>query len=146
VVTSETITWRCEVCGLPIADDEGYVCVSYSDLRQRKDAARAWDARLAATDPKPKPGERVGYLVCAAEYVDHPGLVHWRVLHEKCDPASETIDDYWIRVHRLRTHAQVVRVTADVLGKKWVGETDWSSVLRSTVTRVASPATTRRTD
>jgi len=38
------IEWKCEGCGAPVDDGDGYICLNFSELRAAERGRRAWEA------------------------------------------------------------------------------------------------------
>jgi hypothetical protein len=113
-------------CGDPIADDGGYVTMSYAELNAHKRATRVWDEEHAGQ-----------FAVTAGELLTYPETVRWRVLHADCDPEPDS-PDYCVGVERIRTPAQVVSWAAQLGDKNWIQLTDWSGLLRNVASQLGS--------
>lgn len=123
---SDGLVWRCEVCRNPIADEEGYITISYADLddhRLATEKANAWKAAEI---------ERTGSTWIATPITLYPDYVRWRILHGTCDPQPQS-SDYWIGVERVRTPRALLGWTAHLLEKGWLRHTSWAYILRSQV-------------
>ena len=124
--TSTRIEWVCDICERPIDDGDGYVTVNYADLHSYRKSEKAWNERMAAAYPKWNSGF-VAYPL--TELDDYPDRVPWHVWHRACDPDVKS-DDYWIAVERIRAPWHGLTWSAHLLGKKWIVDTAWPSVLR----------------
>lgn len=134
---SKRIAWTCEVCSTPIKGKDGYLTIPYAEINaEEKRNREREEARYAAK----MRGDILGMNppINLAELMEHRGP-HWRVLHRKCDPDPES-GDYWLDVSALRTHAQLLRTTAHLMGKGWILDTDWSQVIYAAL----SPQTTTK--
>lgn len=119
--SQQRLVWHCDVCGGPIADDDGYVTVHYSEINAHRAAAAAWDRKH--NPPGRLNVHHVGSLL------EYPQPV--RCLHSQCDPRPDSDDDYWISIERVRTAEQLLDLTAHLLEtKNWLDTTTWSSILR----------------
>jgi hypothetical protein len=128
------LVWLCDVCSEPIADDDGYLTMSYAELREHERAVRAWEERIALAYPGPWRAYPM------SELADYPVPVRWRMLHHRgCDPDPES-SDYWIPVSRIRTPAAVIHWTAHLLEKRWLTSTTWRDLLRRVAGDLGEPA------
>ena len=113
------LVWTCEVCKKPIADGAGYLTVDWLAALDREQADYA---RSRVSD------EPDGARVVTLSSVALRAPVHWAVLHRKCDPRPKA-NDYWISVESCRTTRSLLRWTAHLHPKKWLGMTDWNELL-----------------
>jgi hypothetical protein len=115
------LEWRCEQCGQPVDDGAGYITVNYHAIFAYEHAAEAWERKH-----KPPTLWTPLNLNTLQEY---PELVRWRILHRACDPEIESVD-YWIRIERVRTHADLLARTAHLLEtKSWLQSTNWAEFI-----------------
>jgi hypothetical protein len=123
--------WPCDVCGRPVEDGEGYLCVDLAAVREYERAAFDWEKRERAKCP----GALFVYPLEALR--DYPEPVPWQTLHRECDPAPES-DDYHFDVSRFRTAEAVIRMAAHVGSKHaWITATNWNDLLGSAADEVA---------
>jgi hypothetical protein len=113
-----TITWNCDICDGPIADEDGYLCVSYGQINKYRDDVRIWEEK------------HPDGLYSLASLVGYPPAVPWSVLHRRCDPQLEGTD-YWISVERINTPGDVIAWTAHLMQKRWLSWTTWTEILSS---------------
>jgi hypothetical protein len=125
------IAWLCEVCNNPIGGKAGYLTVDReramrqsSDEQERQQRWRD-EGRLA---------------IPLSEFLDAPGPVRWQVLHLDCDLDLERDGDYWFHIERADTSAKMLDWSAHLMGKTWLEETDWDSVLRRVATAAGGAA------
>lgn len=111
------LIWPCDVCKKPIADGTGYLHISAAGLSAYKRDLAVWYE------------EHPGTFHNLGELMDMPDEVRWEAHHHDCDPDSDTAD-YWFRVSEVRTHAGLLRWTAHLMGKSWIGDTNWDHVIR----------------
>jgi hypothetical protein len=124
---SDDLTITCERCRKPVAPGSGFLGVS---LREVTRAERAEQAYYQA-HPR---AEAVSLSVLADEFPDD---VPWRSRHYVCAPAADA-DAYEIAADQLRTWADLARWTAHLLGKNWLGVTDWDDMLREAAGEIPS--------
>lgn len=120
----------CEVCGTPVANGKGYVCVdqayamyAYPKLHKEWKQARIDDGSI----------KRFGGMESwtgTALVGDSPEAAKWHIYHEKCDPSPDRYSDYWFGVERCRTYAELINWTAHLMDKNWLVNTDWSTFLQ----------------
>jgi hypothetical protein len=118
---SERIEWTCFHCGDKVEDGEGFLQVRMPDVMRQEEATAEWEARHTV------PGGGVEWDPFDADD-PLPYEVPWNALHDKCDAAGG--EPYAISIEELRTPWDLVRWTADLMGKNWLGATTWDSVLR----------------
>jgi hypothetical protein len=116
------LTWLCDACGEPIADDEGYITVNYAEIH----AYDRWNEEFDEKQRAKAKGGLVMYRL--SELNGMPEPARWRKLHQRCDPDPESTD-YWIGIERIRTRPEVLRWTAHLLGKNWIQSTTWRDIL-----------------
>lgn len=107
-------THTCESCKFPIANGEGYVHVSYQEIREAEDRERA--------------RQRNSLAMTLGELLDEPFPV-WHTHHRSCDP-TVTQNGYAIDVADLRTWPQILERTCHLSEKGWFQLTDWTEVAR----------------
>lgn len=116
--TSPQITWLCDGCKKPVANGTGHMEVRYADISAYKKARAAWH------DANP------GRMIHGGALLDFPDRARWHVWHKKCDPdPEEEFPVYWFDIERIRTHAQVLKWTAHLMGKRWFEDTNWDQVI-----------------
>lgn len=116
---SDRPSWKCEVCELPIAGDDGVLFMEYGDLRRRDDALDAW--RQAHPGP----------AYSGEDHATYPERVHWHVRHHACGGEGEAVAVYVIESGRIDTWRKVAGWTAHLMEKRWLGDTDWAARLYS---------------
>lgn len=94
------LTMTCGMCKKPVVDREGFIGISHEERRQA-------EAREAARKPAPE--------------------VAWRVRHYACAPKD--LDIYGINPAELHTWTALIRWTSHLMGKPWIGLTDWDVLL-----------------
>lgn len=102
---------NCEVCSLPLTDDDGVMEV---DEALAGEYARAREHDSARYNS--------GAVVDLAS-VPLPESAHWRWAHGGCDPESRY--SYRIPVERFNTYAKVLHWTWHLSKKGWFRSTDW---------------------
>jgi predicted GIY-YIG superfamily endonuclease len=123
---SAGLVWKCEVCGLAVDDDKGYVTLDYADLAAYDAKEKEYDARREAE--RQASGLKLVAVSFAALIDEFPAQVHWKVLHSACDPNVDSCD-YWIGVERIRTHSDLIHWSAHLFEKGWFQHTDWDDIL-----------------
>lgn len=126
------LDWLCLQCKRPIADGEGDLLIRSSDLR----AFRRGQAELASKGTAfTVDGAEELRVVSVQDMVDAPDAAGWLPLHHGCD---STPDDcyYSIPVGGISTVLEVLEWTRHLLGKNWLQETDWDSVISCVITGV----------
>lgn len=108
------IQWTCATCGRDVADD-GVLHVNLDQARAHRHAVRA----TRSTEI----GINLGDLLA------RPAPARWAAHHSTCDLDTES-NDYWIPMREVRSHAQLLRWTAHLMGKNWLADTDWIQVIR----------------
>lgn len=109
------VKWTCAECDEEIAAGDGFV-------RARMSEVHAFDAAMRARP------EKISYSV--ADFMELPDRAKWRAHHFRC---TEDDEDYALAVEELRTAWDLVKWTSHLMGKAWLGSTDWADVLRSKV-------------
>jgi hypothetical protein len=107
------LVWICETCSEPIANGAGWVHIDYRDINRAE---------------KDLPPESTGFRVDLGAWMDWKPA-HWQVHHKACDPDMDA-PDYVIDVDRARTHAKLLNWTAHLMGKTWLGNTDWQKLIQ----------------
>lgn len=121
---NEPLSWKCDECGEDIVDGDGYITIDESEVAEAQEKMQAW--RTAhPEDPSGFTAYNLG------ELMEQPEDVHWRVLHDRCDPIPEA-GGYTISVSRIRTYQAALAWSLHLLGsKEWVVKlTDWAEFLR----------------
>jgi hypothetical protein len=124
-LTRGRLTWTCEVCDEPIANNAGYVTANYAEFGAHQDWHREFDERKRR-EAEAEGKRFVGFRL--SELDDSPPRARWRALHQGCDPDVGSTD-YWIGVERCRTLPELIHWTAHLMGKNWIGSTDWDKLL-----------------
>lgn len=114
------LVWTCNACGRPVNDGDGYIHVSYAELGQYERDKKAWEEKW--------PGEGSLRFIPASAYFDFPHQVRWRTHHAACDPNPDSYD-YWIDVERVRSNSGLLARTAHLMGKRWLKNTNWDTVI-----------------
>lgn len=104
---ADGLVWHCDTCTFPIAPGAGYVGVAVNEADNEPDAKS----------------------ITLGELLALPDEGDWYAHHDTCDPTPD-VPGYVIGTERLTTHAEVLDRTADLLGKPWIGDTNWDEVLR----------------
>lgn len=94
------LTMTCEQCEKPVIEREGFIGISHEE-RRRAEAAEAKKRT--------------------------PLDVTWRVRHYAC--AAGDLDIYGINPAELHTWKALARWTSHLMGKPWIGLTDWDVLL-----------------
>lgn len=116
---SDLITWTCDGCGNDIGTEQAFFHISHVAIAAQAENVEAWEAK------------RTGLVMSFTEFLERPEPVKWQVHHEACDPDEEEhASDYAISLHELRTPRQMLRWSADLMGKSWIGETDLTEIMR----------------
>lgn len=110
------LAWICEACKAAVVNGEGYIHVSHDTVNATERAYRDFERRES------------GKAVTLDSLLALPDPARWRVHHVRCDPEPDSAD-YVIEVHRARTHAQLLRWTAHLMGKEWLRYTDWDELI-----------------
>lgn len=118
---TNTLTWVCNTCHRPVADDAGYIHIDMRAVNRAQQASRQWNQNL--TDRGAWQPVNLGTLMAL------PGPAHWLIHHSTCDPEPDS-PDYHFTVDRAHTHAQLLAWTAHLMGKTWLEHTDWSELIR----------------
>lgn len=110
------LDYICDVCGRPVDDGCGVICISFAAVREY---------RAAKAD---REQDRV-----PARVVEAPTLlggldpVPWLIHHGGC--ASVNAEVYDIPVECVRSWRALLSWTARLLGKGWLPVTNWASVI-----------------
>lgn len=123
-MSEQLLVWSCQVCGLPIADREGYVHVDALEANRRMIEARESE--------RARNGRR---SVSLADLLALPKDIPWQVHHTAC-AAQPDGPDYWIDVETIRRMDQLMSWSLHVTEKNWVNEaTDWHEFAAAAVAR-----------
>lgn len=114
------LRYTCEVCGRDIADGEGGIAVSYTEIYEKQEAQRAFDKKHALVGSD---GETYGVMISGSAWHEMPGWAHWWTIHWDC---KEVRNPYDFGVEDIRSYVQVVARVAHVLEKNWIQDTDLS--------------------
>ncbi|WP_280298761.1 hypothetical protein [Nocardia neocaledoniensis] len=111
-VKGQRITWFCIKCGGEIKRDNGYITCDDGEA-----------LRLMKTDFTEGP---FGTLdLKALMLADYP---RWISLHKDCDDSGRPAD-YWFEVSSCNTMKKLIHWTGHLMGKGWIGCTDWDQIL-----------------
>lgn len=114
-MTMVELDYICDLCGQPIEDGDGALCISYTALR---------DARAAvAEDPRLRTPQGALDLVA---FLTLPGVVPWNLFHDRCGSSANGYD---IDVAKIRTWRALLLETSRLMAKDWVPLTDWPHVV-----------------
>jgi hypothetical protein len=119
-----TVTWRCQSCGEPIDAGEGFLCLPYAERRRYQGELGAWKERHPRGTDGPDGWIDLSALLAMPEHAK------WGAWHLRCDPEPDE-SFYFIAVERIRSPWDVLHWTGHLLGKQWIDETDWITVLRT---------------
>lgn len=126
-----TLTWKCDVCRLPVEDGDGWVTV---DLREAVRVAESQRDFQRAEDRRKEAAGTSWIALDLAGLLDLPDEAPWKVYHRSCDPdPREDRPAYWFDVERMRTAAQVLDWGFHLQGKNWFAGTDWQGLIRRQV-------------
>ncbi|MCW2871343.1 hypothetical protein [Actinacidiphila oryziradicis] len=115
----------CDACKEPIGDGAGYLWIDNDAVAAEESAAAGRRPRDIKDDDS---AESVrSYL--AAGLFELPQPVRWQAHHAACDLTPEA-GSYPIPAVDIRTWAELVEWTAQLMEKPWLAHTDWSYVLR----------------
>lgn len=120
------LVWRCNVCGQPVTNGDGYIHVDLTKAHKYDADYKALRNRVSAKDPagwRSWEGEDLEALMDLKP-------VPWEIHHLACDPHPEHYC-YWFDVARARTHAHLLDWTAHLLEKDWLNATSWSTLIRT---------------
>lgn len=113
------LAWLCRACGRPIEDGTGYLHVDHLLVSQRESAREDWERK-----------GRDDFGLSFADFIrDVPDEVPWEAHHAACDPDPDS-GDYWIEIHRVRTHGHLLNWTAHLMEKSWLMDTNWDELIR----------------
>jgi hypothetical protein len=110
------IVWRCDRCKWPIRNGQGWLTISYGDMRKYRRARKRWKEK----NPGP--------FIEGTALMRMPGCARWCAWHKRCD---RTMDHscYTVRIEEVRTERQLLEWTAQLIGKTWFADTDWEQVI-----------------
>lgn len=114
------LEFLCDACGRPVEDGHGSLYVLFSELHKRRNAMSAWKAASEPGTPRP--------AVSLVEALQLPSPAPWHIHHDRCRPRHEG-DGYHIDVERIRSWRDLVRWTAHLMEKNWLGDTNWQVLL-----------------
>lgn len=122
----ELIDWKCQTCSGP-ADGEGAVWVSYADIAAYEQGRKAWDEKRRAEQQ-----QNAGFMrFNVADVLLAPRPARWTVQCKSCCGPCDGA--YWIALRRLRTLADMIRMTAHLQPKSWFPDTNWIAFMASLV-------------
>lgn len=110
---TETLTWKCDVCRRPVADHTGSIYVPFAEIQDAGVVTKAWIPS--------GPHE----------------TAHWRVNHQECRQDQDE-SGYGFGVNQIRTMGQALAWTIHLMGKSWVGDSDWEAFIYDRVLRPAN--------
>ncbi|WP_094359955.1 GIY-YIG nuclease family protein [Mycobacterium marinum] len=119
------ITYNCDACQTPIADNSGYIHVSMEEVDAYPEAISAWESAHTIHGVQGS----LGPVISGLGLFSMPSPARWCTHHHSCDPYPE-IDCYWFGVERARTHEELLSWTGHLLGKGWIQNTDWDDFIR----------------
>lgn len=123
------IVWLCDECGSRVAGGDGYVALSFAELRACQAARAKFDRQLQARRGR----DDAGFVVYSTEDLkSYPDDAHWQVLHAACDPYREA-SAYWFSIDRVLTIDALLARSIHLTSKDWINDTDWAEL----ITRVA---------
>jgi hypothetical protein len=124
-MTNHQLIAICDVCNQQVQDHDGHLSVHRADIRAHQKAVAEWKQRTGSDHADGAP-HAVGIMDMAA----YPEPAKWTVLHVRCCEHPEA-GEYPIEIHRVRTWPDLVAWTAHLMGKTWLGHTDWSELLEA---------------
>lgn len=120
-MSQRELTLICDACTRPVDDGAGYLWIDFSEINQRREDVRAWEARSAHHVAGAK-------LYTSSDVRRLPARVRWNAHHALCDSAPEAAA-YTIYAHDMRTWADLARWTGHLMDLRWLADTDWPDVL-----------------
>lgn len=114
-MTTVELDYICDLCGRPIEDGEGALCISFTALQDAR-AAVAEDDRLRTPEGA---FDLVAFLML-------PGMVPWHLFHDRCASSANAYD---IDVSKVRTWRALLLETSRLMTKNWAPLTDWPNVI-----------------
>lgn len=121
-VVSDRVTWRCDLCDQPVADNDGYIYLPTDPCEVEK-AWREFNARTTGAD-----GVRVITGDTWKDYFAMP-LANWGVLHRGCDPEPDAEPYYWFGVEAANTRQKLLDWAAHLFPNSWLRSTNWDALL-----------------
>lgn len=115
-----TVVITCQVCRRPVVGD-GYVWVDNAEIAACERAWAEFDERRGGKSWQPVGLEDLFAL---------PDEAEWQAHHARCDPNPDR-SSYSIQANRIDTAAKLLDWTAHLMGKSWLGHTNWDNVIRS---------------
>lgn len=125
---SARLSVLCDGCERDVSGSKkAVVHISHAALSQYKKAKKAFK-------------EAHGNTFTLAQLIDeHPESVPWQIHCDDCNPhwvthpddGSRTACDgcYWFSLDRFATERDIIKWTAHLLGKNWLGDTNWSDFI-----------------
>lgn len=117
-----TLNWTCRVCSQPILDSMGYLELSMEEMRTYQREVKAFHKKHS------------GFMTLG-ELMEHPDQVEWKAMHSKCDPEPDVDSWYWISLDRISDVWQMLSWTSHLMGKSWIGDTNWHVLLKEVADR-----------
>jgi hypothetical protein len=119
----------CDACKEPVDDGAGYLWIDTDAVAAEERAAAGRRPRDIQDDDSSSESV-LSYL--AAGLFELPEPVRWQAHHAACDLTPDAAT-YPIPAVDIRTWAELVEWTAQLMEKPWLPHTDWSYVLRGVV-------------
>lgn len=121
-MAAETIEWACDICGQPVADEDGYLTVNLREALQAERDNRLWN-------------EEHQHSVTIEEMIAGTRLACWKSLHAECDPevGDDEEESYTIEITDVRTYRSLLFRSLGLAGKTWLTATDWKSFVERSV-------------
>jgi hypothetical protein len=118
-VNGERLAWHCHACGQRVADGSGYLEVDLATAGRHRDAWHRYEAKHSQAN---------GVIISSLADMPDVARAHWRAWHRTCDPRPDA-NTYWFDVERCDTLGKLIHWAGHLVGKTWIGDTDWSDVL-----------------
>lgn len=118
-----TIRMICEHCARPVHSGRGGVRLYDDDLATAETAYEAHQAAQAAAAQILDP---LATALSSEDLMRTPSPARWRVEHDRC---ATTGGAYAIDAGRLATVLDALEWTVHLMGKTWIGHTDWSKFI-----------------
>lgn len=111
----------CQACRRPVLGKDGYLWIDGTELAEHEKAWAPHDRQSA--DPSFRAIE-------LSELMSLPGPAQWRAHHARCDLDPDA-GVYSVASERIDTVGKLLDWTAHLMGKSWIGDTNWDDVIRS---------------
>ncbi len=110
----------CQICGKPVTTSQGVITIYGEDIKQYEESHRDWE--------KKHPVGEQGYRILSSEDLfELPHYIKWHWGHMDC--LREGV--YEITYKRFDTVAKALSWTLHMMEKKWLGYTDWRTMVRA---------------